>query len=294
MRSLLRARNSLESGDAASAIGLLQKVSDLDHHPDGVRDLLKAYLQTGRIGEAGPLAVKLFSEHSDAEAMFAYIDGLVQNGGQEEALEVIDQHSDRLLAENSAKVLETLRAVIGPVGSSPAALEKLLELFQKAGDQSHVSEVNELLAHACVQSGDLARARDLYQALAENEPQNAMHMQNYQQVVGMIRAAPAGTKLLSVEEGIILVEELEATAPPVHLQEAVLARSGRGLTCSAYRYRTFYFVQHARQGARPADGSVADRSSGCALESAPGSLVHAFGTLRRRCRLLPHVGHGIF
>ena len=192
----------------------MQKVSDLDHHPDGVRDLLKAYLQTGRIGEAGPLAVKLFSEHSDAEAMFAYIDGLVQNGGQEEALEVIDQHSDRLLAENSAKVLETLRAVIGPVGSSPAALEKLLELFQKAGDQSHVSEVNELLAHACVQSGDLARARDLYQSLAENEPQNAMHMQNYQQVVGMMGGS-AGTKLLSVEEGIILVEELEATAPPV-------------------------------------------------------------------------------
>jgi pilus assembly protein FimV len=211
---LLRARNSLESGDAASAIGLLQKVSDLDHHPDGVRDLLKAYLQTGRIGEAGPLAAKLLSEHSDTEAMFAYVDGLVQNGGQEEALEVIDQHSDRLLAENSAKVLETLRAVIGPVGSSPAALEKLLELFQKAGDQSHVSEVNELLAHACVQSGDLARARDLYQALAENEPQNAMHMQNYQQVVGMMGGS-TGTKLLSVEEGIILVEELEATAPPV-------------------------------------------------------------------------------
>jgi pilus assembly protein FimV len=211
---LLRARNALESGDAATAIPLFQKVHDLDNHPDGMRDLLKAYLQTGRVAEAGGLSVKLLSTHNDAEAMFAYLDALLQNSGQEEALQVIDEHSDRLLADNSAKVLEILRAVIGPVGNSPAALEKLLELFQKAGDQSHISEVNELLAHACVQSGDLARARDLYQSLAEQEPQNPMHMQNYQQVVGMMGGS-TGSKLLSVEEGIVLVEELEATAPPI-------------------------------------------------------------------------------
>ncbi len=157
---------------------------------------------------------KLLSLHNDVEAMFAYIDALVQNGGQEEALQVIDEHSDRLLAENSAKVLETLRGVIGPLGTSPPALEKLLELFQKAGDQSHLTEVNELLAHACVQTGELTKARDLYQGLAEQEPQNPMHMQNYQQVVSMMGGS-SGSKLLSVEEGIVLVEELEATAPPV-------------------------------------------------------------------------------
>ncbi len=211
---LLRARNALESGDAASAIPLFQKVHDLDNHPDGLRDLLKAYLQTGRVSEAGGLAGKLLSLHNDVEAMFAYIDALVQNGGQEEALDVIEEHSDRLLAENSAKVLETLRGVIGPLGTSPAALEKLLDLFKKAGDQSHLSEVDELLAHAYVQAGEFGRARDLYQSLAEQEPQNPMHMQNYQQVVGMMGGS-TGSKLITAEEGIVLVEELEATAPPV-------------------------------------------------------------------------------
>src|SRR5690349_17090061 len=48
---LLRARNAIESGDAAGAIPLFQKVHDLDSHPDGMRDLLKAYLQTGRVAE---------------------------------------------------------------------------------------------------------------------------------------------------------------------------------------------------------------------------------------------------
>jgi tetratricopeptide (TPR) repeat protein len=119
-----------------------------------------------------------------------------------------------LLADNSAKVIETLRSLIGPLGGNAPALETLLEMFHKAGDQSQTNEVSELLAHACVQGGDLVRARDLYQKLAEQEPQNAMHMQNYQQVVGMMGGSSGG-KLLTVEEGIVLVEELEATAPPI-------------------------------------------------------------------------------
>ena len=211
---LLRGRNALESGDAAAAIKFYEKVADIDNHPDGLRDLLKAYLQTGRVADAGALANRLLSDHNDVEAMFSYINALVQGGGQEEALQVIDQQADRLLADNSAKVLETLRSLSGPLGGNAPALEILLELFHKAGDQSQTNEVSELLAHACVQSGDLARARDLYQRLAEQEPQNAMHMQNYQQVVGMMGGSTGG-KLLTVEEGIVLVEELEATAPPV-------------------------------------------------------------------------------
>src|SRR5215472_9944536 len=211
---LLRGRNALEAGDAGAAIPFFEKVADIDNHPDGLRDLLKVYLQTGRVSDAGALAEKLLTAHNDVESMFSYIHALVQSGSHEIALEVIDQDSDRLLADNSAKVLEILRAVIGHVSGNVPALEKLLQLFHQAGDQSHINEVNELLAHACVQSGDLSKARDLYQTLAEQEPQNPMHMQNCQQVVGMMGGS-TGSKLLTVEEGIVLVEELETTAPPV-------------------------------------------------------------------------------
>jgi tetratricopeptide (TPR) repeat protein len=211
---LLRARNALESGDAASAIPLFQKVSDLDHHPDGQRDLLKAYLQTGRVSEAGTLAARLLSEHNDSDSMFAYLAALQQVGAHEELVQAVEQHASRLLAGNSARVLELLRSTISPLSNNPAALEEVLDLFNQAGDQSHQTEIHELLAHAYVQSGDLAQARELYQALAELEPQNPIHMQNYQQVVGMMGGS-TGAKLLTVEEGVVLVEELEATAPPL-------------------------------------------------------------------------------
>ena len=71
-----------------------------------------------------------------------------------------------------------------------------------------------MLAHASVKDGNLSRARDLYQMLATTEPQNALHMQNYQQVVGrMAGASPAIG--ITAEEGAVIVEELEATAPVI-------------------------------------------------------------------------------
>ncbi len=50
---LMQGKNLLESGDAEAAIESLQKVPDLDSNPDGLRDLLKAYLKTGRLSDAG-------------------------------------------------------------------------------------------------------------------------------------------------------------------------------------------------------------------------------------------------
>jgi pilus assembly protein FimV len=212
---LMQGRNLLEAGDAEAAIESLQKVSDLDSNPDGLRDLLKAYLKTGRLSDAGTLASKLLTVHNDLTSISSFADALMQAGQYENALQVYDQHAERLLAEDSDKVLKHLHSVIGHVRDNPASLEKLLDLFHKAGDTSHTTEVIELLAHASVQSGDLPRARDLYQKLATMEPGNPLHMNNYQQVAGQI-GGDSGAALISVEEAAVIVDELEATAPSIH------------------------------------------------------------------------------
>src|SRR6202047_2033851 len=213
---LMQGRNLLESGDAEAAITCLQKVGDIDSKPEGLRDLLKAYLHVGRLSDAGTLANKLLSVHNDLAAISSFAGALMQAGQYENALLVYDQHCERLLSTNSAKVLESLHAIIGHVRENPASLEKLLALFLKAGDNTHVTEVYELLAHASVQSGDLSRARDLYQKLATMEPQNSLHMANYQQVVAQMGGPTAGVKVITAEEAAVIVDELEATAPPVH------------------------------------------------------------------------------
>ncbi|MGC2173811.1 MAG: tetratricopeptide repeat protein, partial [Candidatus Sulfotelmatobacter sp.] len=212
---LMQGRNLLEAGDSEAAIESLQKVTDLDSNPDGLRDLLKAYLKTGRLSDAGTLASKLLTVHNDLGSISTFADALMQAGQYENALQVYDQHSDRLLAEDSDKVLKNLHSVIGHVRDNPASLEKLLDLFQKAGENTHITEVIELLAHASVQSGDLSRARDLYQKLATVEPGNPLHMANYQQVASQI-GGDSGASLISAEEAAVIVDELEATSPSIH------------------------------------------------------------------------------
>jgi tetratricopeptide (TPR) repeat protein len=210
---LLRARNSFDSGDIPGAIQNLEKVADLDSHPDGLRLLLQGYLQTGRYPDAGNIATKLFTVHNDSSAILGYVDALTANGSYEDALAVYQQYSDRLFSTDSAKVLESLHGIIGHVRENTAALETLLDLFNKAGETTHITEVYELLAHAYVQSGELEKARDYYLKLTQLEPQNQLHANNYQQVVSKLGGGVVTSRLITAEEGAVLVDELEATAP---------------------------------------------------------------------------------
>ena len=211
---LLRGKAAVESDDPKHAIEYLEKAADLDSHPEGLRDLLKAYLQVGNLTKAAPIAEKLLTVHNDSEGLFLQAEGCARLGQYHEALDVYTRHADRLLATDSTKLLSSLHAMITHVRDDSGALDELLLLLNKAGESTHVNEVSELLAHSSVKDGNLARARDLYQMLATTEPQNQMHMQNYQQVVVLMEgAAPASG--ITAEEGAVIVEELEATAPVI-------------------------------------------------------------------------------
>jgi len=152
--------------------------------------------------------------HNDPEGLFLFAEGCIRLGQYHEALAVYSRHADRLLATDSTKLLGSLHGVISHVRDDSDALDTLLTLLNKAGENTHVNEVSELLAHACVKEGDLARARDLYQMLATTEPQNQLHMQNYQQVVARLEGSAPLTGI-TAEEGAVIVEELEATAPVI-------------------------------------------------------------------------------
>jgi tetratricopeptide (TPR) repeat protein len=209
---LLRGRNAFDSGDMAATVECLEKVADLDSNPDGLRTLLQAYVQTGRLTEAGTLAAKLLSVHNDITAVLSYAEALMSAGHFAEALQVYQQHCERLLAADPGKTIENLHSLIGHLRENPTALESLLELLNKAGDTTHITEVYELLAHAYVQSDQLEKARDYYLKLTQLEPENQIHARNYQQVLGKLGTS-SGERLISAEEGAVMVDELEATAP---------------------------------------------------------------------------------
>ncbi len=209
---VLRGRAALEAGDFAAAIESLSKVSDLDSNPDGLRALFQAYLRAKRFNDAFTLATKLANVHDDLSALDEYTGALLGAEQYRDVLQVYEQFSDRLLRADSGKFLESLRSVIRHVQDDPQALETVLGLFQKTGENTHLTEIYELLAHGYVQSGDLEKAREYYLKLMQLEPANQMHAQNYQQVLEK-QGSPNAPRLITAEEGAVLVDELEATAP---------------------------------------------------------------------------------
>ena len=80
---------------------------------------------------AKTVAHKLLTVHNDLAAIASFADALMQAGQYETALQVFDQHAERLLAENSDKVLECLHTIIGHVRDNPDSLQKLLDAVQE-------------------------------------------------------------------------------------------------------------------------------------------------------------------
>jgi tetratricopeptide (TPR) repeat protein len=210
---LLRGRAALDAGDAKAAIEALLQITDIDSNPEALRVLFNAYLRAKNFTEAGAIAAKLANVHDDSNAIGEYADALIEAQQYRAALQVYDEHSDRLLRSNPGKLIETLRPIIGQVKEDPEALEKVLALEQKAGENTHITEIYELLAHAYVQTGNLEKAREYYLKLMQLEPANQMHARNYQQVMEKQGTTTDAPHLITAEEGAVLVDELEATAP---------------------------------------------------------------------------------
>ncbi|HLK31557.1 MAG TPA: tetratricopeptide repeat protein [Terriglobales bacterium] len=199
---LMRGTLALQAGDPEAAVQTLEQFPDLDQHADGLRSLAMAYLQTGRTADAGPPAKKLFALNQDASALSAYADALMREGQYEEGLRIYQQYAEKLLASNPS-VLENLHACLDHIRDNIPALELLRNLYERADDKVRLAEVGELLAHRLEESGDLARARDLYLQLASLDPNSTAYTESYnrlaQQVGAGATAGQPGT-LLSIED----------------------------------------------------------------------------------------------
>jgi tetratricopeptide (TPR) repeat protein len=212
---IMRARNAVDAGDFASAAQHFEKLTDIAKYPDALRGLFQCYLQLGRVADAGTLAPTLFPLETSVPSISSYVDALLAASQYDEALAVYQSYGDRLMAHDPTRYLNSLHSLIGPVSADTTALVSILGLLNKAGDKSHDTEIYELLANAFVQSGDLAKAQDYYAQLMQLEPQNSLHAQNHKQVLARLGNDAKPPSLMTPEEGLVLVEELEASAPSI-------------------------------------------------------------------------------
>jgi pilus assembly protein FimV len=214
---MLRGLIAVDAGDSGVAVQHLERVTDLDSRPDGLRALLRAKLHTGGADGVDVIAEKLLSRHNDITGLTTLAQWYVTNNHVERALQMYERHSERLFAGNPAALHEALSPLTSRVRDNPAALAILNRLTSQSGDHAQSAEAIELQAHASAQKGNFSEARDLYKTLTEMEPENALHAQNYKQMLAKL-GEDSATRILTPEEAAqaFMVEELDETAPSVH------------------------------------------------------------------------------
>jgi tetratricopeptide (TPR) repeat protein len=213
---MLRGMISVEAGDSQAAVTYLEQVTDIDSRPDGLRALLRAKLHTGNADGVEEVAEKLLARHNDVTGVTTVAQWYVTNNHVESALRLYEKHSERLFGGNPAALQETLAPLTNRIQNNPAALAILNRLTNKSGGHAQTAETMEIQAHAAAQKANFAEARDLYQKLTEMEPENALHAQNYKQMLVKL-GEDSATRILSPEEAAqaFMVEELDETATQV-------------------------------------------------------------------------------
>jgi tetratricopeptide (TPR) repeat protein len=214
---LLRGMIAADAGDSLAAVQFLNQVPDLDSRPEGLRALLRAKLQAGTLEGVEDLATKLLTAHNDLGGVSGLAQWYAANHHIGNAMKLYERHAEVFLATGRASFQETLYSLISPIKDNPDALAIMARLMQRCGDSSHSAEIMELQAHACAQRGDLKQARDFYLRLSELEPENALHSQNYKQMLSRLGEDPT-TRPLNAEEAsqAFMVEELDEGAAVVH------------------------------------------------------------------------------
>jgi tetratricopeptide (TPR) repeat protein len=212
---LMRAKIAVDRDNGLAAATLLEQVPDIDQRPDGLQSLLKAYILSNDGLHAEGVARKLATVHNDLGGVRAYLEFLVAGNQAEKALAIYDEFVDRLVVGDTGELTLTLQGLSSQLKDSPESLEKLRHVLQKAGATAAIPEVKELLAHALVKAGKLTEARDLYKDLADLEPSNPQHMQNYRQVMARMGEDPAAKPLGTTDAGqALFVEEIVDTPGP--------------------------------------------------------------------------------
>ncbi len=213
---LLQAQIAATSGKSDAAIQNLAKLQDLDTRPEALRPLLQTYISSGDFDKAEPIVDKLATVHNDSSVITSYSESLLAADRSDLAVELYEKYADKFLAENKQEFLDKLTVLVSKIKESEPSLQSMLALLRRSEAPAHaIREVQELLANTYVHNGELQAAADLYEALAQAEPENPLHEQNYKQIISRMGKDSATRELSSEEAGqALMVDELEA-APAV-------------------------------------------------------------------------------
>ncbi|MFQ5777314.1 MAG: tetratricopeptide repeat protein [Terriglobia bacterium] len=171
--ALLQARLQHQSGETSQALSTLEKIANLDDHPDALELLLRLRLEAGEAEASQELAEKLFAADSTKFAGFlalARLAAQAQDGAR--ALALLQKVAEPALEHDPPYLLEVARSVVSLLPDATEALDLQARAARAAHDSEALTDALGRLGQAAEQAEDFAHAKQLYQELASLVPGN--------------------------------------------------------------------------------------------------------------------------
>ncbi len=226
---LLQAQLQQRTGKAKLALATLEKIPNLEAHPDALHLLLKARLDSGDAAAAEKLAEKLFS--ADAKNFAAFLEiarHAAEKGDGQRAWKTLERIAEPALAHDPGQLAPVARRVAAALQDSAEAAELAVQATRKAGDQAGLLEALGRRARQAEQAEDIARAKEAYDELVTLQPENPDFVQKLRQMREKLGEPAVAAE--AHEAAPAMVEHAEAAPAEVELDEETQAYINASMT----------------------------------------------------------------
>jgi tetratricopeptide (TPR) repeat protein len=169
---MIKARAAAALGHSETAIELLEKLPAASEGTDVTQLLLGLYLQTRNTDRAVALAEKVHAaDAARYPVMYDLAVQLLDAGEPEKALHILSKIRGAMLeATDYERLSQALATAAERLPGRVEPLEWLVDVYRRSSDSFRLPQALDQLAEATAASGDLDRARQLFEELLEKEP----------------------------------------------------------------------------------------------------------------------------
>jgi len=169
---MIKARAAAALGNPDAAVQQLESIPAVNQANDVTQLLLGLYLQTNRTDKAVGLARKIFKAAPERYAvMYDLGVQLLDSGETEKALGVLGEIREAMLqATDYDRLSQALATAAERMPGRLEPLEWLVDCYRHSSNSFHLPQALDQLAEAVAASGNLDRAREIFEELLEKQP----------------------------------------------------------------------------------------------------------------------------
>jgi len=171
---IIKARSHSSVGNVTQAAEILERVPDLEKGGEPAELLLDLYLKSSKWDEATALALKIFTnDEKNFTATQKVTDALLESGQADRAMSVLSRIRIPMIdAGEHEGVAHLLQGLAERMPGRLEPLEWLVDTFGRTSDSFRLPDALAHLGDALVAGGKLDRAKEIYQQLADRDPEN--------------------------------------------------------------------------------------------------------------------------